>query len=140
MSAKEYRVPQPGFKDYVRPYPELWWTKYRPYLLFMIREFTALFVFLFAMRLLQGLIALSKGEAAWNAWLAGATNSIAMAIGSLIALFFVLFHSITWFQAGAVVTPLRLGKYEVPPSMFVLGNMGLVVFVALVIGYFSIGG
>ena len=140
MTDQGYRVPEPGYKDYVRPYPELWWTKYRPYLLFMLREFTAIFVLLFAMRLLQGLIALSKGEAAWNAWLAGATSSVALAFGSLVALLFVLFHSITWFQAGALVTPLRFGDVEIPPSMFVLGNMGLVVVVALVIGYFSLGG
>ncbi len=140
MSAKDYRVPEPGYKDYVRPHPELWWTKNRPYLLFMVRELTAVFVLLFAMRLLQGLIAISKGEAAWNAWLAGATSSAALAIGSLVALFFVLFHSITWFQAGAVVTPLRFGDIEIPPSMFVFGNLGLVVAAAAVIGYFSLGG
>jgi fumarate reductase subunit C len=140
MSTREYRVPEPGYKDYNPPAPEIWWTKRRGYLLFMLREFTAIFVLLFTMRLLQGVIALSKGAPAWNAWVETASNSTFIAIGSLFAFFFVLFHSITWFQAGAVVTPLRIGKFQVPASLFVAGNMGLVVVVALVIGYFSIGG
>lgn len=140
MSSREYRAPEPGYKDYNQPYPEIWWTKRRAYFLFMLREFTAIFVLLFTMRLLQGVIALSKGAPAWNAWVETSSSSTSIAIGSLISFFFVLFHSITWFQAGAVVTPLRIGNFQVPASWFVAGNMGLVVVVALVIGYFSIGG
>ncbi|MFQ5458079.1 MAG: hypothetical protein ACE5FC_06475, partial [Myxococcota bacterium] len=111
MSAKDYRVPEPGYNDYERPFPEIWWTKTRSYFVFMMREFTAIFVLLFAMRLAQGLIALSKGETAWNKWVAEASDSTSLAIGSIVALLFVLFHSLTWFRAGAIVTPLRIGSY-----------------------------
>ena len=140
MSAKDYSVPEPGYKDYERPFPEIWWTKSRSYFVFMMREFTAIFVLLFTMRLAQGLIALSKGEAAWDNWVARASDSTPMALGSVLALLFVLFHSITWFRAGAIVTPLRIGNFQVPVPLFVAGNMGLVVVVAVVIGYFSMGG
>ena len=140
MSAKDYSVPEPGYKDYERPFPVIWWTKSRSYFVFMIREVTSLFVLLFAMRLVQGLIALSKGEVAWNKWVAAASDSTSLAICSVLALLFVLFHSLTWFRAGAIVTPLRIGNFQMPVPLFVAGNMGLVVVVAVVIGYFSMGG
>ena len=31
MSAKDYRVPEPGYKDYDPPFPEVWWMKIANY-------------------------------------------------------------------------------------------------------------
>jgi fumarate reductase subunit C len=140
MSAEGYRVPEPGYKDYVRPYPVTWWLRSRPYFLFMVREFSSLFVFLFALFLLQGVVALSRGEAAWNAWLACAVGSQGLAIGGVLTLFFVLFHSVTWFIAGAAVSPIKIGDFKVTTPMFVVGNLGLAAVVAAIIGYFTLGG
>jgi len=140
MSVEGYKVPKPGYKDYVRPWPNTWWLGYRPYFLFMVREFSSVFVLLFAVYLLSGVIALSRGEAAWSAWAACAAGSRSLTAGGIVALLFVLFHSVTWFVAGATVTPLRLGDRQMPPGMFVLGNMILVAVVAAIIGYFSLGG
>ena len=139
MSVQGYKVPEPGYKDYVRPWPNTWWLGYRPYFLFMVREFSSVFVLLFAVYLLSGVIALSRGEAAWSAWTASAPGG-GLAVGGVIALLFVLFHSVTWFRAGAIVKPLQLGEFKVAPWMFVLGNMGVVAVVAAIIGYFSLGG
>ena len=58
----------------------------------------------------------------------------------VLTLFFVLFHSVTWFIAGAAVSPVQIGDFKVTVPMFVLGNMGLVVVVAAIIGYFTLGG
>jgi fumarate reductase subunit C len=140
MSLEHYRVPDPGYKDYVRPYPSTWWLQYRPYFLFMVRELTSVFVLLFALHLLSGVIAISQGEPAWNAWVARASASKTLMLGGLLTLFFLLYHSVTWFIAGAAVTPLKFGDFKVTTPMFVLGNMGLVVVVAAIIGYFTLGG
>lgn len=140
MSGKDYQVPQPGYKDYVPPVSAFWWVKYRPYFFFMLREMSSLFVLLIAVWLLSALIALSTGEAAWNNWIAKARDSTSMGIAAILAFFFILFHSITWFQAGAVVSPLEIGEFKVPSVLFVLANVGLVVVVTVVIGYFSLGG
>ena len=140
MSAEGYRVPEPGYKDYVRPYPSTWWLKSRPYFLFMVRELSSLFVFLFALYLLRGVIALSNGEAAWNAWMACTVGSRGLAVGGLLTLFFALYHSVTWFIAGSVVSPVKIGDFKVTTPMFVLGNVGLAAVVAAIIGYFTLGG
>ena len=140
MSVNSTPASARGRKDYIRPIPGLWWVGYRPYFLFMIRELTSVFILLFAVRLLTGLCALAEGKGAWDAWVAQGTGSGTMAIGGIISLAFVLYHSITWFQAGAVVTPLKIGEYKVPILFFVLGNLGLVALVTLIIGYFSLGG
>ena len=140
MSTEGYPVPEPGYKDYVRPYPITWWLRSRPYFLFMLRELSSLFVFLFALYLLQGVIALSQGETAWNAWISRSTGSSSLAIGGLITLLFALLHSVTWFIAGAAVSPIQIGEFKVTTPMFVLGNLGLAVVVAAIIGYFTLGG
>ncbi len=140
MRAETYRVPESGYKDYVRPWPITWWLRYRNYFLFMVRELSSVFVLLFAVYLLTGVMALARGEVAWSAWTACAAGSRSLAAGGIVALLFVLFHSVTWFVAGATVTPLRLGDRQMPPGMFVLGNMILVAVVAAIIGYLSLGG
>ncbi len=140
MRAETYRVPESGYKDYVRPWPITWWLRYRNYFLFMVRELSSVFVLLFAVYLLTGVMALARGKAAWSAWTACAAGSRSLAAGGIVALLFVLFHSVTWFVAGATVTPFRLGDRQMPPGMFVLGNMILVAVVAAIIGYFSLGG
>jgi fumarate reductase subunit C len=140
MRAETHRVPHPGYKDYVRPWPVTWWLRCRNYFLFMVREFSCVFVLLFAVYLVSGLAALARGEAAWNAWTACVAGSGSLAGVGIVALLFVLFHSVTWFLAGATVSPLRFGDRQVPPGMFVLGNLVLVAAVAAIIGYLSLGG
>jgi fumarate reductase subunit C len=140
MRAETYRVPGPGYKDYVRPWPITWWLRYRNYFFFMVREFSSVFVLLFAVYLVSGIAALARGEAAWNAWTACVAGSHTVGGVGIVALLFVLFHSVTWFLAGATVSTLRLGDRKVPPGMFVLGNMVLVAVVAAIVGYLSLGG
>jgi fumarate reductase subunit D len=51
-----------------------WWRKNPFFVEYMIHEGTALFVAAYAGILLTGLVRLSQGEAAWNAWLASLKN------------------------------------------------------------------
>jgi fumarate reductase subunit C len=140
MRAETYRVPHPGYKDYVRPWPITWWLRYRNYFLFMVRELSSVFVLLFAVYLVSGVAALARGEAAWNAWTVCVAGSRSLAGVGIVALLFILFHAVTWFLAGAAVSPLRFGDRQVSPRMFVLGNLVLIAAVAAIIGYLSLGG
>jgi fumarate reductase subunit C len=140
MSDMARPVPEAGHKDYHPPFPATWWLKNRVYFIFMLREFSCIFVLGFAVWLLTGVMALSRGASAWDAWVACVTGSLCVGITSLVALCFVLLHAVTWFRAGAVVSPIKLGDYQMPTSLFVLGNLGAVVIVAAIIGYFSLGG
>jgi fumarate reductase subunit C len=140
MSDTARPVPEAGPKDYHPPFPAAWWLKNRAYFIFMLRELSCLFVLGFSTWLLTGVVALSRGASAWDAWVARATGSLCVGIISLLALCFVLLHAVTWFRAGAVVSPIKLGDFQLPTPLFVLGNLGLVVVVAAIIGYFSLGG
>ncbi len=140
MSDMTRPVPEPGHKDYHPPFPANWWLKNRAYFIFMLRELSCLFVLGFAVWLLSGVMALSRGAPAWDAWVTCATSSLRVGIFSLAALCFVLLHAVTWFRAGAVVSPIKFGDFRVPTPLFVLGNLGVVVIVGAIIGYFSLGG
>jgi fumarate reductase subunit C len=140
MSDTAHPVPKPGYKDYHPPFPLTWWLRDRTYFIFMMRELSCVFVLGFAVWLLTGVMALSRGASEWDAWVACATGSLCVGITSIVALCFVLLHAVTWFRAGAVVSPIKLGEFQVPTPLFVLANLGVVVIVAAIIGYFSLGG
>jgi fumarate reductase subunit C len=74
-----------------------WWRKNPFFVEYMIHEGTALFVAAYAGILLTGLVRLSQGEAAWNAWLASLQHPwyIAFHVAALIA---ITYHTYTWFK------------------------------------------
>src|SRR6266446_1455300 len=80
-------------QEYVRPMPATWWLHNTHLTLFMIRELTSLFVAGYAVFLLV-LVAMAKDPAAF----AAALHSAAAIVFQLIALPFVIFHSVTWFN------------------------------------------
>ncbi|MFV2089257.1 MAG: hypothetical protein ACC642_01240, partial [Pseudomonadales bacterium] len=55
-------------KAYVRPMNG-WWLRNPRYIRYMIRESTSVFVGLYALILLVGLVRLGSGELAYTAWL-----------------------------------------------------------------------
>jgi len=77
----------------------------------MLREATAVPLFLYALCLLYGVRELGRGEAAFNAWLAfmGSPAIITLQTVSLLA---VLWHAWTWFQLlpQILVIPTRKGS------------------------------
>src|SRR5207244_8866634 len=78
-------------QEYTRPMPATWWLHNTYLKLFMIRELTSLFVAGYTVFLLV-LIAKSKDAAAF----ADALRSPAAIIFQIIALPFVIFHSVPW--------------------------------------------
>lgn len=89
----------------------LWWWRHPYYRRYMLREATAVPLFIYALCLLYGVLELGRGEAAFNAWLAfmGSPVMIALQAVSLLA---VLWHAWTWFQLlpQILVIPTRNGS------------------------------
>ncbi|MFN2329733.1 MAG: hypothetical protein ABR612_12530 [Chromatocurvus sp.] len=89
----------------------LWWWHHPYYRRYMLREATAVPLFLYALCLLYGVRELGRGEAAFNAWLAfmGSPAIITLQTVSLLA---VLWHAWTWFQLlpQILVIPTRKGS------------------------------
>ena len=75
----------------------LWWSRKWPYLKFMLRELSSVFVAFYVVILLLQLHALREGPQAYlefQRWLA---NPLLVVLNG-ISFLFVLFHAVTWFN------------------------------------------
>ncbi|OGT78891.1 MAG: hypothetical protein A3I78_10975 [Gammaproteobacteria bacterium RIFCSPLOWO2_02_FULL_56_15] len=100
-------------KPYIRSM-QGWWLKNTYYKKYMVREATSIFAAIYALILLEGLMALASGEAAWSDWL-DSMRSPLLVIFHLIALAAAVYHTITWFAVAPKVTPIIIiGKQKVP--------------------------
>jgi len=99
-------------KEYVRPMPATWWLHNIHLKLFMIRELTSLFVAGYAVFLL---VLISHGDD-----LKAFTDTLlcpTAIIFQLIALPFVVFHSVTWFNLTPKAIVLFRGEERVSPRV-----------------------
>ena len=120
-------------KEYVRPMPATWWLHNIHLTLFMVRELTSLFVAGYAVFLLV-LIAKMTDPAAFIDTLLcpGAL------IFQIIALPFVLFHSVTWFNLTPKAIVLFQGEERVSPALIAGGHYALWVILSLLILWIAI--
>ena len=99
-----------GRRPYLRPMKG-WWRRDPFFVRYMIREATALIVAAYAIVLLVGVLALSRGEAAWNAWLAALRTPVSVVLHVLM-LIAMIYHTYSWFE----IMPKTM------PAMFVGGK------------------
>lgn len=103
-------------KLYHRPVAALWWLKRLPYVLFIVRESTALFVGLYCILLLFFLYTLGQGERAYQAMLAFLRSAPLVTL-HVIVLLFALYHSVTWFHLAPKAIVIPRGEEQVPESL-----------------------
>jgi fumarate reductase subunit C len=120
-------------KTYVRPM-QGWWRRNPYYVRYMIREGSSIFLALYAVILLVGLLRLTQGEAAWDAWRAALTSP-----GSILfhwlALLTVGYHAYTWWKVSPKTAPdLRIGGRPLPECAITAGGL-LAMFGASVLIY-----
>jgi fumarate reductase subunit C len=119
-------------KLYYPKMPATWWLKRPSYFLFMLREFSSVFIAIFLVTFLIQVYQLTRGPEAYAAF-AQQLASPGWIIFHIIALFFALYHSITWFYSSAIVLPVRIGETELPRSWVVVLNLALLTAVSLVV-------
>jgi fumarate reductase subunit C len=83
-------------RTYVRPM-DGWWRRNPFFLRYMVREATSIFVVVYAMILLAGVIRLSQGEAAFGEWLEGLASPWSAAFHVLLFAVFA-YHTWSWFR------------------------------------------
>lgn len=91
----------------------LWWLRRRSYLVFVIRELSCVFVAWFVVFLLLLVRAVSQGEREYQRFLDLSANPWMLALNA-ITLFFVVFHTVTWFNAAPQAIIVRLRGRRVP--------------------------
>lgn len=123
---------------YFRPAPNTWWLKRRPYFLFMVREFSSVFVAGYCVFLIVLISKLSKGQSDYTHMVESLSSPTSIGV-HLLALVFVLYHSITWFN----LTPKILVLYrreERIPSGIIAGIIYLVwIFMSVTVAWLVLG-
>lgn len=108
-----------------------WFLNRKPYVLFIVRELTSLFVAAYAVIPLVQLNALKQGPEAWESLIAAFSSPFSVIL-HVIILVFVLFHSITWFRLAPTAMVLKIGKKKVPGPAIILVNF--VMWIVLSVG------
>ena len=101
---------------YHRPVSNTWWLKRRPYILFMIRELTSVFVAGYCIFLLVLVYKLTQGADAYGNFMAALKSPLSVAL-HLITLVFVLYHTITWFNLTPKILVLYRGENRVSQGL-----------------------
>ena len=105
-----------------------WWLKNRAYAKFVLREMTSVFVAFFAILYLWQLRALAEGPDAYARFVARLKSPLFLTV-DIVALVFVLFHTITWFNLTPTAIVVRMKGKRVPDR--IVAGSNYVVWVVL---------
>jgi fumarate reductase subunit C len=119
-------------KELHRPMSPTWWLHNRYVFLFLIRELTSFFVLGYAIFLLVMLYRFRQGEDAFQQFVAGLRSPLSIFL-QLLALAFVIYHSVTSFNAAPTIMPVQRGDEKVDPALIVGANYALWVVATIVI-------
>ena len=90
-----------------------WWMGRWPYLKFILREVSSVFVAWIVVVTLLQIRAVEQGPAQYAEFQRWLTNPIVMGL-NVVSLFFVLFHTVTWFNLAPKAMAVRTGGKRLP--------------------------
>jgi fumarate reductase subunit C len=106
-----------------------WWTGNRRYGLYMVREWSSLFVALYCLVFIYGLSLWFNGtEADFLNFL----KNPAVIGFSLVVLVFTMIHAVTWFWLLGAVAPVKIGRSHTKPWQALILNLVLLVIISYV--------
>ncbi|MGB9235486.1 MAG: hypothetical protein WCC04_13835 [Terriglobales bacterium] len=111
-----------------------WWLGQWQYLKFILRELSSVFVAAVVVMTLFQLRALGNGPEAYARFQHWLQSPIVVAL-SVISLFFVLFHSITWFNLTPRAMPVRVHGKLLPEWMIAAPNYALWIIVSGIVSW-----
>ena len=119
---------------YRQPISRLWWTKKGTYFLFVMRELSSVFVAWFAVFLMVMLIAIGRSEAAYQSFLNWAALPVVVIV-NLVALAFLVLHTVTWFALTPQAAVVRAGGRQVVRTRMVhVGGRILPAATVIIVG------
>jgi fumarate reductase subunit C len=98
-----------------------WWLGRWPYLKFILREVSSIFVAWFVVLTLLQISALSQGPAEYTQFEAWLRKPLIIALNA-VSFLFVVFHAITWFNLAPKAMAVRLGGKRVPNLLIAAPN------------------
>lgn len=114
---------------FAQPLPGAWFLRRRGYLLYVVREFTAVPIALWMAWFLVEIWRLKAGPAGYHPHL-----SKAFVVFSAICLAFALWHSLTFLSLSGLIMRVPLGDRSVPPRIVAGGAFAGLLLLSLVVG------
>jgi fumarate reductase subunit C len=109
-----------------------WWLGRWPYLKFILRELSSVFVAFFVVVTLLQIRALGQGTVEYTVFQQGLKSPLILAINA-VSFLFVLFHTVTWFNLAPKAMAVRMGGKRLPDLMIAAPNyIGWVVVSAVI--------
>src|SRR4051812_13012872 len=105
---------------YPRQRSNFWYLKRWPYRIFILREFSAVFLAGFMVEMLLLVKSVHDGPAAFSDFV-DTLQSPVMLIVNTIILLFALLHTAPWFMAVPSAMQIRRGEEKVPPQILIGG-------------------
>jgi fumarate reductase subunit C len=110
-----------------------WWRRDPFFMRYMAREATAPFVAAYALVLLVGLVALARGEEAYDDWLDALASPLSIAAHALLVAAFV-YHTVTWFQImPKTMPPVMVGGRRLAAGAITAGGIAAALAVWIVV-------
>ena len=123
-----------GTRVYQRIVPATWWTRKRHYFWYVVREFTALPLAIWLLLLLAEIRRAGDGPAGYHPH-----ASMLFVVFSVIALFFAIYHSVTFLNLAGVIIHLKVVDRPLPSWPIVWLMFILWAVASFFIVYFLIG-
>jgi fumarate reductase subunit C len=98
-----------------------WWLKHPDYLLFILRELSSIFVAWSVVYLLLLVRAVNEGTNSYHEFLSWSSRGGVLLL-NVVALLFVVYHSITWFNLAPQAMAVRFQGKRVPGTWIAASN------------------
>lgn len=109
-------------KPYVRPEPLWWWLQSKAYMLFVLREFTSVFIAAYLVLLLRLVQHVAAGPAAYQTYLRWLASPWVLAFQG-VALLAAVYHSVTWLRLTPMTVVVRVRGRRIPAVAIVTANV-----------------
>jgi fumarate reductase subunit C len=90
-----------------------WWLARWPYLKFILREVSSVFVAWFVVVTLLQIRALTQGAAEYAEFQQWLRSPLVLAL-NVVSFLFIMFHAVTWFNLASKAMAIRVGGKRLP--------------------------
>ncbi len=125
-------------RPYVRPMKRTWFMDHPYYRNYMIRESSSILDGLYCLNLFDGLLQLTRGEVAWNSWVAFQAHPL-MILFAIVTLCLTIYHSVTYFDMTPRVLPQQIRKMVKGSVISTLMYVGLVICSLVIVAASVVG-
>ena len=126
-------------KLYFKAKPIFWWTKKWAHMRFILRELTSVAVAWFALLMIFMIRALRNGPDAYARFEHLMSNPFLIAF-NVVALIFLVYHSITWFNLAPKAMVVKIGTSKIPGYVIAGMNYGAWIVISAAVLIFMLNG